>query len=178
MGCVSFEYSGDVHRITIKNYRKAISPVIATIILTATVITIGGVTWVYARSASSIMTQDYVDNTLNELQYFSERFVIERVFYNNMTNQLHIFVYNYGKNQITATIYLEASYYSTQQKKVVTINFPSNYRIFPPENKSYLIIAPGGFRDFIVSYNFQSDTSIFVKCISERGNKIDKYYST
>ncbi|MBN1683722.1 hypothetical protein JW865_09250 [Candidatus Bathyarchaeota archaeon] len=158
--------------------RKALSPVVATIILTAAVITIGAIAWAYARSASTVMTQDYINSVTGEVQYYSERFTIERVFYNNITHQLHIIVYNYGKNEISATLYLEASYYSELEKKVVNIIFPSNYRLFPPENKSYLTILPGTFKDFIITYTFPTDTNILVKCISERGNKCDKYYST
>jgi hypothetical protein len=80
-------------------------------------------------------------------------------------------VYNYGKNQISATIYIEANYNN------ILLSLPSNYRVFPPDNKSYLTIEPGKFKDYVVTYDFPIDTSILVKCITERGNKIDKYYS-
>jgi hypothetical protein len=92
--------------MTVSKRRKAISPVIATMILSAAVIVVGAIAWGYAMSATSIMTQDYTESVVGDLQYYSERFTIERIYYNNITHQLHIIVYNYGKNQISATKYI------------------------------------------------------------------------
>lgn len=88
--------------------RRGFSPVIATVVLAAVVLAIGGSVWYYAIGASTVVANSYVDETLDGLYEVTERFIIEHMYYNSSTDIMHIWVYNYGKMKITvnASIYV------------------------------------------------------------------------
>jgi hypothetical protein len=86
--------------------RKALSPVISTLILSAAVITIGGSIWSYSISASTLIAEGYVNDTLELVNEVTERFVVEHVRYDYDTDTLFITVYNYGNQKIIVDAYV------------------------------------------------------------------------
>ncbi|RLI04108.1 hypothetical protein DRO31_00105 [Candidatus Bathyarchaeota archaeon] len=82
--------------------RKALSPVIASVILSGMVLAIGGMVWSYSYGAASTMANDYADETIDMVHTIIERFNIEKVYYNSSTELVTIWVYNYGSIEITA----------------------------------------------------------------------------
>ena len=95
--------------------RLGISPVIATVILAGTVLMIGGGIWAYSLGAASSVATDYTETTKDLVHTIIERFNIEYVEYNSTTQNVSLWVYNYGDIQIKAntTITINNSeYYS------------------------------------------------------------------
>ncbi|MCK4583321.1 hypothetical protein KAU18_08400 [Candidatus Bathyarchaeota archaeon] len=87
--------------------RRALSPVIATVIITGVVLAIGSGLWGFALSASSAMADDYVNGTLNLLYEITERFTVEHVSNSSNGDALLVWVYNYGPVNITVTVNAE-----------------------------------------------------------------------
>lgn len=81
--------------------RKALSPVIATVILSATVLMVGGGIWSYSMSAASMMANDYTTDTKDMVHTIIERLNIENVEYYDATQKVHVWVYNYGSIEIS-----------------------------------------------------------------------------
>ena len=79
----------------------------STILLTSMVITIGIVTWAYARSSTTITAQDYIDGTIEQISYIEERFTIEHIYYKE--GELNIFIYNYGPVDVVIDTYISYS---------------------------------------------------------------------
>ncbi len=77
--------------------RRALSPVIASVILSGMVLVIGAGVWSYSYGAASVMANDYSDMTLEMVHTIAERFCIEKVHYDSTTEDIHVWVYNYGK---------------------------------------------------------------------------------
>ena len=88
---------------------RGVSPVIATIILSAAVITIGAAVWNYAQGATTVIANDYINGTLNLLKEVTERFTIEHVSNNSLGTTLYIWVYNYGDTDIVIDLYVNAT---------------------------------------------------------------------
>jgi flagellin-like protein len=93
--------------------RKGLSPVIATVILSGVVLTIGGAVWSYALGASTVIAEIYVNDSLSLLDELTERFTFERVYNSSTGDTLSVWVYNYGDVNIVLDIYVivnETSY--------------------------------------------------------------------
>jgi len=76
------------------NERRAITPVISALILSAVVLTVGGIVWAYSQGAMTISAEDYAESVINMTDTISERFIVEHVSYDE--THLYIWVYNYG----------------------------------------------------------------------------------
>jgi hypothetical protein len=86
--------------------RRALSPVIATVILAGVVLTIGGAIWSYSLGAAAVTADAYVSDTMRLLNEMQERFAVENVFYNSTDKVLKVWVYNYGKVNVTVDVYV------------------------------------------------------------------------
>ena len=86
--------------------RRALSPVIATVILAGVVLTIGGAVWSYSLGATTVIANGYVDDTLNLLNEITERYSVEHVFYDDSNNILTIWIFNYGEVDIIVDVYV------------------------------------------------------------------------
>ena len=84
--------------------RKALSPVISALILSAAVIAVGGGLWSFSLGASTVYSEDYINVTLEVLYDVTERFVVEHVYYENGADTLNVTVYNYGLHKITVNV--------------------------------------------------------------------------
>ena len=85
--------------------RRGLSPVIATIILSAVVIAVGSMVWSYAQGASSVIVSDYTNGTLDLLNEITERFTVEHVTNNSQGDTLTIWIYNYGEVDVVLDVY-------------------------------------------------------------------------
>jgi len=94
---------------TIIKRRRGLSPVISTIILSAVVITIGGMVWSYAQGASTVVALQYVDDTLDLLYEITERFSIEHVGNNSDGTILYVWISNYGDVDVILDVYADTS---------------------------------------------------------------------
>jgi len=108
--------------------KKAISPVISALILSAVVLTVGGAMWSFSQGAMTITAEDYAESVINMTDTISERFIIEHVYYEELTEpadtMLHVFVYNYGTVDIEVKVEIkEDAIYPIEEK--VWIKIPS-----------------------------------------------------
>ena len=104
--------------------RRALSPVIATIILSAVVIAIGGAIWSYASGASIVIANDYVNGTMDLKNEIVERFIVEHATNTSDGSNMSIWVYNYGDVDIIVDVYANASRVNSS-----TYSFSSNFTI-------------------------------------------------
>ena len=91
--------------------RRALSPVIATIILSAVVIAIGGGIWSYASGASTVIANNYIDGVLELMEETAERFTVELVTNNSDCTELYVWIYNYGDYNVSADVYVNNGTY-------------------------------------------------------------------
>lgn len=107
-----------------KNRSKGLSPVIATIILSAVVISVGGAIWSFAQGASTVIANNYVNGTLTLVNEIIERFTVEHAANSSDGKFLHVWVYNYGDVDIVVDVYANASHYVDEDN--TTYTFCSN----------------------------------------------------
>ncbi len=87
--------------------RKALSPVIASVILSGMVLVIGGGIWSYSIGAANVIADNYVNDTLELVNEVTERFVVEHVTIDTGLDTLTVWVYNYGSQKITVDVYVK-----------------------------------------------------------------------
>jgi len=83
--------------------------VISSIILAAAAITVGGMVWGFAQSATTRVADSYVEGVMTLKEECVERFTIEHVGYSASNNTLRVWIYNYGPNNIIVDIYVEVA---------------------------------------------------------------------
>lgn len=86
--------------------KKGISPVLSSILLTAAALSIGISLWGFALSAGSVLQQDYLQEVNRNIEKVKERFLIEHICFDDSTDQLHVWIYNYGKVPISINVYV------------------------------------------------------------------------
>jgi flagellin-like protein len=85
--------------------RRGVTPVVATIILSAVVIAIGGAVWSYAQGAASVIANEYIEGTMTLLNEVLERFTVEHVSNSSNGQTLRVWIYNYGDVDILVDVY-------------------------------------------------------------------------
>jgi len=88
---------------------RGVTPVIATIILSAVVIAVGGAVWSYSQGAATVIANNYVNGTMSLLNEVTERFTIEHVSNNSDRTVLYVWVYNYGEVDIVVDLYVNST---------------------------------------------------------------------
>ena len=91
--------------------RRGVSPVVATIILSAIVIAIGGAIWNYSQGAATVIANDYINGTMTLLKEVTERFAVEHVSNSSDGSTLYVWVYNYGDVDIVVDVYANATHH-------------------------------------------------------------------
>ena len=86
--------------------RRALSPVIATVILSGVVLAVGGAIWSYSLGAATVTADAYVSDTMALLYELQERFDVEHVVYDSTSKLLKVWVYNYGQVNVTVDVYV------------------------------------------------------------------------
>ena len=87
--------------------RKALSPVISSLILSAAVIAVGGSIWSYSLGAATVAADSYVNDSLELVNEVTERFVVEHVTIDAEKDTLSVWVYNYGSQKINVDVYVK-----------------------------------------------------------------------
>jgi hypothetical protein len=90
----------------VSDKRRALSPVIATVILAGVVLTIGGAIWSYSLGAATVTAEAYVSDTMALLYEMQERFDVEHITYDSTADVLKVWVYNYGEVNVTVDVYV------------------------------------------------------------------------
>ena len=93
----------------VRHKKKALTPVIATMILSAVIIAVGGAIWSYAQGASTVIANSYIDDTFDLLDEVTERFTIEHVSNNSDGSTLMIWIFNYGDVDIVVDVYVNST---------------------------------------------------------------------
>lgn len=101
--------------------KRGITPVVATIILSAVVIAVGGAVWSYSQGAATVIANDYINGTMTLLNEVIERFTVEHVSNSSDGETLKVWIYNYGEVDIVVDIYANVTggaFNSTMEKEV------------------------------------------------------------
>ena len=118
---------------------RGITPVIATIILSAVVIAVGGAVWSYSQGAATSIANDYINGTLSLMNEVIERFTVEHVSNDTNGQYLYVWVYNYGDVDIVVDVYANATgdhgstldtFIATGDIEKITINFGEAHPYF------------------------------------------------
>lgn len=88
------------------NDLKAITPVVSTIILCGVVLIIGISVWSYIYSVTRSLEEDYYQGVKRQIDAISERFTVEHIYYDNTTEILNVYVFNYGTVDIQVDVYV------------------------------------------------------------------------
>ena len=139
--------------IKICNGRRALSPVIAALILSSVVIAVGGAVWHFSQGAMTIIAEDYAEAVVNMTEVISERFIVEHV--NNSDTTLSVWIYNYGEVDIVVDVYADASGGAS--------NYSTDYEV-----------PSGELRKANISLADTSGKEVTIKVASRRGN--NAYY--
>jgi len=76
--------------------RRALSPIFATMLLAAIILTFGSVAYYYASNATTTATNNYVGTLSSSQQTIAERISFENVVYIQSTKTLTIYIINSG----------------------------------------------------------------------------------
>jgi len=88
------------------NNRKALSPVVATIVLCGVVLTVGISVWSFTYSITRSLEEDYYEGVQRQINAISERFIVEHVSYDNESGVLNVWVFNYGEVDMQVDVYV------------------------------------------------------------------------
>ena len=140
----------------IKRENRGFSPVLASIILAAVVLTIGGAVWAVTQSATSVMANSYYREVNASINRIMERFTVEHITFDNSTgeNLLRIWIYNYGNISIEVKyVYVEGD--------------------ATGENTTGLQLPSGGLLEVIVALtDVQVGDELAIEVVSGRSNII------
>jgi hypothetical protein len=92
--------------------------VISAVILSATVIAVGSVVWMFSQGSMTITAEDYTESLMNMTDVISERFIVEHVSYNG--THIHVWVFNYGDIDIEIKVQVGDVTYSESWIDVAT----------------------------------------------------------
>ena len=135
--------------------RRAITPVVSALILSAIVLTVGGVLWAYSQSAMTISAEDYAESVINMTATISERFIIEHVAYIN--DDPMVWIYNYGNVDIDVKIEVK--------NNGVSVTYPTDPKEWIPMNA-------GGFKNVEINYPPVSG-ELIIHAYTRRGNNVN-----
>lgn len=148
-----------MRRIGRMRSRRGISPVIATIILSAVVLTIGSAVWSYAQGASTVIATGYVNDTLTLMREVTERFTVEHVSNNTARTELYVWVFNYGDVDITIDVYANVT----------------SSGMHTTDTNNPLEIEAGGFAKATITISAVGGDEVAIKVHSRRQN--NAYYT-
>lgn len=133
--------------------RRAYSPVIAAVILSAVVLSVGSAIWFFSQGSMTITAEDYAESLINMTDVISERFIVEHVA--NDSSNIIVWVYNYGEVNIVIDIYIDIESVSSNSSLAVGVDSQGLVEVYIP-------------------LSFTSGDEVAVKVVSRRGN--NAYY--
>ncbi len=144
--------------------RRGLSPVIATVILSAAVLTIGGALWAYASDTATFVVNGYIEDTIELTNEVTERFVVEHISYDSSQDELKVWVFNYGGQDIIVDTYAYVSSISNGEF------MDSTFDTAIDSGDNSMIIIP-------LSYSVASGDVVSIRINSRRQNQAyEKYY--
>ena len=144
--------------------RKALSPVIASIILCSAVLLIGLSAWSYTYSVSAFLQTSYFEDVKKQIDAISERFAVEHIAYDNSSNILYVWVYNYGEVDIEVDVYVMVEDGAMKGKNFSETATPIPYC----EVLEMTVPLQGG--------NLTVSDELVIEVVSRRGNFVYKTY--
>ena len=146
--------------------RHGVSPVIANIILVATVISVGFAVLAWTYSTSSAYTTQYGTSVSSDVDKLRERVAFEYIFYNSTASpkNLTVYIMNFGQvgNVNVTTVYVSNSSW------LATFSSPQ-LKFLNTTQTSYLNAGQEGY--FVISsITLQTGTSYAVKIVTWRGS--------
>ena len=140
---------------------KALSPVVASIILCAAVLMIGLSAWSYTYSVSAFLQTSYYEDVKKQIDAISERFAVEHITYDNSSNILYVWVYNYGDVDIEVDVYVMGD---AEGK-----NFSATATPIPREETLEIVVP-------LQSENLTAGDELVVEVVSRRENIVYETY--
>lgn len=134
-----------------KSRKRGTSPVIASVLLSAVVLSVGVSVWFYCQSASTAIANDYVEGVIGLIGEISERFTVERVGYDGAS--LRVWIYNYGEVGVVVDVYADVT--SVASDPYIGKEAPS-----------------GALVDVYLDLVDVSGCVVIVKVVSRRGNRV------
>jgi len=133
--------------------RRAITPVISAVVLTAVVLTLGGVIWAFSQGTMTISAEDYAESVIEMTDTISERFIVEHVAY--IDTNLKIWIYNYGSVDIEVKIQVGSDTYSNEWREISRGGFSDvEFLDYPADSGDELVIRAYTRRENNAYYRF------------------------
>lgn len=129
--------------------RRAYSPVVAALILSASVLAVGGLVWSFSQGAMTIIAEDYVSGVNDLVGEISERFIIEHV--SHTGTHVRVWLYNYGEIEIVVDVYVDVD--GGGSGSILEVG-----------------VSPQGFVEVDIELTVASGEEVAVKAVSRRGN--------
>ena len=133
--------------------RRAISPVIAALMLSAVVLAVGGAVWAFSQGAMTVVAEGYVEGINVLIDEISERFIVEHVAHND--THVRVWVYNYGEVGIVVGVYADIEGGESESSMGVGV-------------------GPQGLVEVCINLVVSVDDYVAIKAVSRRGN--NAYY--
>lgn len=134
--------------------RRAYSPVIAALLLSAVVLSVGGAVWAYSQASMAMSSEDYAEAMIDMTETICERFIIEHAYHDGAN--ILIFVFNYGDVDIEVKV----------QAKEVT---------YPADQDTWVKIPSGEMKEFLpIALSASPGETINIRAYTKRGN--DAFY--
>jgi flagellin-like protein len=143
--------------------RRGLSPVIASVILSAAVLTIGGALWAYASDTATFVATGYIEDTIELTNDVTERFVVEHISYDSSQDKLIVWVFNYGGQDIFVDTYAYVS--STSYGEFMDSTFDESI----DSGDNSMIIIP-------LSFSVESGDEVSITIHSRRQNSAYETY--
>jgi len=143
--------------------RRGLSPVIAAVLLSGTVLLIGGALWAYASDTATFVATGYIEDTIELTNEVTERFVVEHISYDSSQDELKVWVFNYGGQDINVDTYVYVS--SISYGEFMDSTFDTS--IDSGDNSP--IIIP-------LSYSVEPEDVVSIKVHSRRQNRAYETY--
>jgi archaellum component FlaF (FlaF/FlaG flagellin family) len=145
--------------ILFRRKKMAVSPVLASIIMIGVTVTGGMAVWAYVNSTSAGMTEAFGEGVANDINGLNEDFIITYLGINATSDEVTIWIYNFGKmdtNIEQVLIWSESN--STADIVIVDT-----------------LVQKGTAGVLDISYPIENDETYFVKAIGTYGSTDETY---
>lgn len=143
--------------------RRGLSPVIAAVLLSGAVLAIGGALWAYASDTATFVATGYIEDTIELTNEVTERFVVEHISYDSSQDELKVWVFNYGGQDIIVDTYAYVS--SISNGEFMDSTFDTSI----DSGDNSMIIIP-------LSYGVESGDEVSITIHSRRQNSAYETY--
>ena len=149
--------------------RHGVSPVIANIILVATVISVGFAVLAWTYSTSSAYTTQYGTSVSSDVDKLRERVAFEYISYNSTTTNMTVYIMNFGQ---VGKVNLTTAYVSYGNNGPLLATFSTiQLKLLNTTSTSYLNSGQEGY--FVLPLTatpLQTGSSYTIKIVTWRGS--------